>query len=85
MILYKNITIYFNQIEFGPMNDDFPHITSILVILFLNITIYFNHIEFGSINGDFPHITSKLFILYEKITINFIISSLVHFMMIFRT
>ena len=52
-----------------PINDDFSHITLILVIWYKNITIYFNHIYFGSINDDFSHITLKLVILYENITI----------------
>ena len=45
MTFYKNINIYLNQIEFGPINDDVPHITLKLVILYENITICLIRIE----------------------------------------
>ena len=62
MISYENITIYLNQIEFGPINDDVPHITLKLVILYENITTCLIRIEFGPIIDDFSHITLKLVI-----------------------
>ena len=67
LILYKNITIYFNYIEFGPIYDDFSHIPLKLVILYENITICSINIKFCSISVDFSHITLKLVTFYKTL------------------
>ena len=61
--LYKNITIYLNQIEFVSMNDEFSIITLKIVFLFENISICSYQMKFGPINCEFSIIILKIVIL----------------------
>ena len=60
-----------NRIKFGPINDDFPHITLKQMILYENITICLITIEFGPINDGFSLITLNLVTFYKNIIICF--------------